>query len=76
MCLTDIEGNWIQVNQAFADFLATTERNRPLTFRELSHPDDLATNQEMVRRLIAGEFKNFQTGESLCPQISRTVWAC
>jgi len=75
MCLTDIEGNWIQVNQAFADFFGYDKKEiARFTFRELSHPDDLATNQEMVRRLIAGEFKNFQLENRYVHKSGRTVW--
>ncbi len=75
MALMDIQGNWLQVNQAFADFFGYgMEEILRLTTREISHPDDLGTSLELMRRLAAGEIKNFQLEERYLHKSGRVIW--
>jgi PAS domain S-box-containing protein len=75
MTLTDIQGNWLQVNQAFADFFGySKEEILRLTIREISHPEDLEPSWELVRRLVAGELKNFQLEKRYIHKSGRMIW--
>jgi diguanylate cyclase (GGDEF)-like protein/PAS domain S-box-containing protein len=50
------DGRWFQVNRALCDLLGySADELRELTFGDITHPDDLASNLERSRRQLAGE---------------------
>ena len=43
MALTSAEGRWLQVNRSLSELLGySVEEMRSMSFRDVSHPDDLA----------------------------------
>jgi diguanylate cyclase (GGDEF)-like protein/PAS domain S-box-containing protein len=60
MALLTPEGRWVRVNQALLAITGyTSEELLAKTLEELTHPDDLASDLESVRRLLAGEIRHY-----------------
>jgi PAS domain S-box-containing protein len=60
MALVGLDGQWLQVNRAIcrivgypADVLATK------TFQDITHPDDIEADLELVRRLLSGVIPSY-----------------
>lgn len=54
--LTGIDGRLMQVNPRFCKMLGYTAKEiSALRFADITHQDDMASSQEVVRRLLAGE---------------------
>jgi len=75
MAIVDANGRWEQVNQAFADFFGyTKEEVLKSTFRDLTHPEDLETSEDLFRKLITGQIKNFQIEKRYLHKDGKTIW--
>jgi diguanylate cyclase (GGDEF)-like protein/PAS domain S-box-containing protein len=61
MALLSPEGRWVRVNRALLQMTGySSEELLSKTFQELTHPDDLAADLELVRQLLAGEIRDYQ----------------
>jgi PAS domain S-box-containing protein len=61
MALVSPEGRWLKVNLAVCNLVGYSEAelfNR--TFQDITHPDDLASDMENLRRMLAGEIPSYQ----------------
>lgn len=75
MAMIDTDGTWNQINQAFIDFFGyRKEELQHLTFRQLTHPDDLLQSENMFGRLLAGEMKNYQMEKRYIHKNGHTIW--
>jgi PAS domain S-box-containing protein len=75
MAMVHSDGTWMQVNQAFVDFFGYAKKDLlKLSYRHLTHPEDLAEREDLFRRLIAGEMKNFQIENRYIHKNGRTIW--
>ena len=55
------DGSWLRVNPALCDIVGYSEQElRALRFQDITHPDDLDTDLDYLRRLLAGEIHQFQ----------------
>jgi PAS domain S-box-containing protein len=55
MALTDLKGNWLQVNSALCDFLGYGRSELLATnFQAVTHPDDLPKSLESLQHLLKG----------------------
>ena len=60
MSHNELDGSWIRVNDRLCDMLGYTRAELlALTFRDVTHPDDLAANLECVSRCLAGEMSSY-----------------
>jgi len=72
----DISGRFLRVNQKFADIVGySIEELSELTFRDLTHPDDLAENLDHIRRLLAREIPTFTVEKRYIHARGFPVWA-
>ena len=56
MSLVDLDGAWLRVNDAYCDLVGySREELRGKSFRDLTHPDDLAVDAEWLRSVVAGK---------------------
>ncbi len=56
MCLTGLDGRYLRVNQVFAAILDRTQDELTgLTFRNVTHPDDVVLGEQLRSRVVAGE---------------------
>jgi PAS domain S-box-containing protein len=61
VALASIDGPMIKVNRAFCDLFGYSEAELlSRTFHEITHPEDVDSSVENVRRLIAGECRSFK----------------
>jgi two-component system cell cycle sensor histidine kinase/response regulator CckA len=60
MTLTSLDGHYLRVNDALCRMMGYTEAELlSTTFQAITHPDDLETDLEYVRRLVAGKITHY-----------------
>jgi PAS domain S-box-containing protein len=61
MAMVALDGRFIRVNNVLCEITGyTPEELKKLTFQDITHPDDLAADVELARRLAAGEIPRYQ----------------
>ncbi len=61
MALLAPEGRWVRVNQALLAITGyTSEELLSKSNEEVTHPDDLSSDLEYIRKLLAGEIRDYQ----------------
>ncbi|HEX4886535.1 MAG TPA: PAS domain S-box protein, partial [Luteibaculaceae bacterium] len=61
MALVGPEGQWIQVNQRLCNIVGYTQDElRHLTFQDITHPEDLASDLALLKKLVQGKIQNYQ----------------
>jgi PAS domain S-box-containing protein len=75
MALGDLDGRWLKVNKALCDLLGY-EQDELLArdFQSTTHPDDLETELEHVRKLLAGDIKTYQLEKTYYHKSGRNIW--
>ncbi|MCK0156797.1 PAS domain S-box protein [Cellulophaga sp. F20128] len=75
MTLFNLEGKITSANPSVCrTFGFSEEELLKIPIAELSHPDDLATSQELMRELIAGERDNFQIEKRYFHKNGKAIW--
>ncbi|HQP32377.1 MAG TPA: PAS domain S-box protein, partial [Deltaproteobacteria bacterium] len=76
MALVGINGHFLGVNQAFCEMLGYSEKELDgMTFEQITHPEDLTRNREMVRSQLAGPARVHHLEKRYIAKDGRTVWA-
>lgn len=74
--LTTPDGKLLQINQAFADLLGyTIAEMQQLNFAEVTHPEDIARSQEIIRCLLADEQSNYRVEKRYIHKNGKIIWA-
>jgi diguanylate cyclase (GGDEF)-like protein/PAS domain S-box-containing protein len=61
MALLTPEGRWVRVNQAMLAITGyTSDELLAKSLEEITHPDDISSDLEYVRRLLAGEIRSYE----------------
>jgi len=61
MSILDPNGFWLRVNSKLTEMVGYSEDElKQLSFREITHPDDIANDMEHLERLNRGEIENYQ----------------
>jgi PAS domain S-box-containing protein len=75
IALVDLDGRFIRANPAFCDIVGRSERElRTLTFQEITHPDDLAEDVDLVRDLVAGRIDRYSIEKRYLLPDGGEVW--
>jgi PAS domain S-box-containing protein/diguanylate cyclase (GGDEF)-like protein len=73
--LVGLDGQFVSVNAAFCEMLGYTEQElMTKTFIEITHPDDLGADLELVRRCQEGEINHYRMEKRYIAQNGRHVW--
>ncbi|MHA3902093.1 bifunctional diguanylate cyclase/phosphodiesterase [Castellaniella sp. WN] len=74
--LTDVKtGLPVRVNQKYCDILGyARDELLQLDFRQLTHPDDLALDLEQMRRVQAGEIREFRLEKRVLRKSGEPIW--
>ena len=76
MALVSVEGHWQRVNRALCNLLGYSEDElSALRFQDLTHPQDLESDLEFVRRLLSGEIETYQMEKRYFHKQGHIVWA-
>ncbi len=69
------DGSWLRVNQKLCDILDyTPEELSALTFQDITHPEDLATDLDLMKRVQSGEIDEFQIEKRYLRKGGDVVW--
>jgi PAS domain S-box-containing protein len=76
MALVGLDGSWLRVNSALLDILGYDEATLlTRTFQDITHPDDIATDLEHVRALLAGTERSYHMEKRYFHRDGHIVWA-
>ncbi|MFH0822079.1 MAG: PAS domain S-box protein, partial [Pseudomonadota bacterium] len=71
----DRDGRWLQINEKFCDLLGYSKDDMPgVTWREITHPDDLYTDLTDLCRLIADEIHTYSVEKRLLRKDGSAGW--
>ena len=69
------DGRWLRVNQALCDIVGySREELLQRTFQDITHPDDLETDLDHVRRILAGEIQTYSLEKRYIRKDGSQVW--
>jgi len=75
VALVDPDGRWLQVNRSVCQIVGYSEEELlGMTWKEITHPDDLDPDLEQVRRLIGGEISSYQLEKRYIHKDGHVVW--
>jgi two-component system, cell cycle sensor histidine kinase and response regulator CckA len=76
MALVTPDGRFVQVNAALCGILGfTQEQLLGVSFQEITHPDDLDADLELVRQLLEGEIQSYQMDKRYRRNNGETIWS-
>lgn len=69
------DGCFIRVNQKFCDIVGyTREELLTLSFRDITHPDDLEASQKLVRKFLSGEIRSYSIEKRYIRGDKSPIW--
>ena len=75
MAITGVEGNFMQVNEAYTRITGYTEQELfSLKYQDITHPDDLESKMTLVRSMLSGERPGFVTEKRYVRKEGTVVW--
>jgi diguanylate cyclase (GGDEF)-like protein/PAS domain S-box-containing protein len=75
MALSDLDGRFIQVNDALCAITGyTREELEEMSFANLGHPADAGREEEMMRSLLAGEQSTYWMEKRFVDVVGQVVW--
>lgn len=76
MTLSDLNTRWLRINQRFCDMVGYSESELlALTFLDITHPDNIASDRAMRQQLIDNEMPFYQTEKRYICKDSSLLWA-
>ncbi|MDQ8184792.1 PAS domain S-box protein [Pelagicoccus sp. SDUM812002] len=75
MAIVSMEGKWMQVNQSLLEMLGyEREHLLNLSFQDITHPDDLDTDLELLNETVAGKRQNYSMEKRYFNASGETIW--
>ena len=75
MSIVSPEGRWLEVNWSLCAMIGYSEAELlATTFQQLTHPDDLDIDLDLLRRLLRGDLKSYQVEKRYLHKDGRVVW--
>jgi diguanylate cyclase (GGDEF)-like protein/PAS domain S-box-containing protein len=69
------EGRWLRVNQRLCDMVGyTREELLELTFQDITHPDDLGADEELVKRVLSNELATYSLEKRYVRKNGELLW--
>lgn len=76
MAFVSLDGRWLRVNQSLCDMLGYTEQELlTRTFRDVTHPEDIAADTEQMQLLISGQNMKYNRIKRYYRKDGKLVWA-
>jgi PAS domain S-box-containing protein len=77
MAFVSLDGHWLRANRALCRMVGYTEDElRGLTFKDITHPDDLPDDVEQVRAMIAGKSQSYNKVKRYYSKDGKLLWVC
>ena len=71
----DLDGRWLLVNQKLCEIVGYSEAELlTTTFQDITYPEDLATDLDYVRQLLAGEIQTYMMEKRYVRKQGTMVW--
>lgn len=71
----DVNGAWVRINQKMCDIVGYTEEElRKLTFKDITHPDDIAVSSENIRHALDGKVNSYSLEKRYINKKGDIVW--
>jgi diguanylate cyclase (GGDEF)-like protein/PAS domain S-box-containing protein len=75
MALVGLDGSFLRVNRALPELVGyDADELLALTFQDITHPDDLEADLELVRQVIAGERRTYRMEKRYVRADDEEVW--
>jgi PAS domain S-box-containing protein len=76
VALVGLDGTWLQVNERMCELLGY-ERDELVTrkFQDITHPDDLQGDLQLISELMAGRIKNYKMDKRYIRKDGGIIWA-
>lgn len=75
MALVSLDGAWLEVNNAVCDLLGYSRVElSELTFQDVTHPEDLESDLELLRSTLRGERQSYQLEKRYIRKDGAIVW--
>lgn len=75
IALVGLDGSWLQVNEALCRLLQyTVEELRHLTFQDITHPDDLESDLDLLHECIEGKRNAYQMEKRYFRKDGEIIW--
>ena len=75
MALLSLDGKWLKVNSQICKLVGYSEEELlSMNFQEITHPDDLTTDLNFVKQLIANEFERFEVEKRYFHKNGTIIW--
>jgi diguanylate cyclase (GGDEF)-like protein/PAS domain S-box-containing protein len=61
LAIVDLDGSWLSVNDALCEIVGYgSEQLMQMTFQDITHPEDLASDMHLLKRTLAGEISDYR----------------
>jgi PAS domain S-box-containing protein len=75
MALVGPDGRWLRVNRAVCEIVGYTEQEMlKRNFQDITHPEDLDTDLEGLRRMLSGEIRSYNMEKRYIHRDGHVVW--
>ena len=75
IALVGVNGRWLQVNRALCEIVGYSEPELlALSFQDITHPDDLDADLELLGQVLAGERRTYQMDKRYLHKRGHIVW--
>jgi len=75
MALIDLKGKWIHVNKSLCDIIGYSSLElKKLSFKEITHPDDLTLDLTYLKELFEGKRASYQMEKRYFHKNGEIVW--
>ncbi len=75
VAFVSLDGRWLRANQALCHMVGYTEEElRGLSFKDITHPDDLPDDVEQIRAIIAGKSQGYNKIKRYYSKDGKLVW--
>ncbi|MEA9390102.1 diguanylate cyclase [Acerihabitans sp. TG2] len=75
MALVSLDGHWLRVNRRLCEMLRYSESEfLALTFQDITHPDDLDTDLDLLNKLLAGTIPTYSMEKRYFRSDKKIVW--
>lgn len=75
MAVVSLEGQWLRVNRTLCEIVGYAEQELlKITFQQITYPDDLDIDLDLLGQLIAGEIENYHLEKRYLHKLGHIVW--